>query len=225
MALIKYIDEKIIKDLYSQGLTTSEVAKILDISAATASYWKKKLGFELNNKLIDYKEVQKQYDSGLTIREVCKSCNISKGALDKAKIRGDFKTRNISLANTLSKQLKPHLRRTHYKSGSYDDIYFDSSWELAYYLYNKEVNGVLLKRSNIILEYDDGDKKRHYIPDFIDDNGLLHEVKGSLFRSKDKIKYETFKNKVKYIFDIDMVEILNYVVNKYGIDFHKVLYK
>jgi len=54
--LSKNINSVTIEQLIDSGLKTSEIASNLGISSATVSYWKKKLGKELNNNKHDWKK-------------------------------------------------------------------------------------------------------------------------------------------------------------------------
>ena len=63
---------------------------------------------------------------------------------------------------------------------NYDNTYFDSSWELAYYLYLKNEN-IDFEFHTIFLEYVDSKNNTHkYFPDFVV-NGEIVEIKGDQF--------------------------------------------
>lgn len=64
------------------------------------------------------------------------------------------------------------------KQGRYDGIWFQSTWELAFYLYHKEHgNNILKLTSQIFFVYEFENKKKKFYPDFLVD-GKLFEVKG-----------------------------------------------
>ena len=116
----------------------------------------------------------------------------------------------------------------------YKEQRFDSSWELAFWIYNVE-NGFNIKRCTRSFEYYYNDKKHIYFPDFeIDEK--LYEIKGLQFfedknpskkminpfnRNKDGLfnaKYECAKNN-GVIFITDCKLYIKYVENKYTKDF------
>lgn len=68
----------------------------------------------------------------------------------------------------------------------YDDIYFDSSWEVIVYKYCKENNIDCIYQPDITFEYEYDGKKHFYHPDFLID-GQLYEVKGDQFFDGDKM--------------------------------------
>ena len=67
-------------------------------------------------------------------------------------------------------------RYSHGKGGYYDNIYFMSTWELAYYLYLKDC-GENIERCKLRFKYTYNNKEHYYTPDFIV-NGKIVEIKG-----------------------------------------------
>ena len=65
----------------------------------------------------------------------------------------------------------------------YDDQTFDSSWELAVWIWAND-NNISIKREPVKLEYEFDDKKHTYYPDF-EINGRLVELKGPQFFDRD----------------------------------------
>jgi hypothetical protein len=109
--------------------------------------------------------------------------------------------------------------------GYYNGIWFDSSWELAYYLWMIEVFDIEPKRNKtIFFDYigKDGVKRRTK-PDFILPSGELIEIKGypNIHTSA---KFEATKSFVSYLFRKDLKEALSFVKAKYGKDFTKKFY-
>lgn len=74
----------------------------------------------------------------------------------------------------------------HRKQISYDNITFDSSWEMIVYQYCKKYNLPFEYQPNIKFEYEYDNKKHYYQPDFLID-GKLYEVKGDQFFDGDKM--------------------------------------
>ena len=131
---------------------------------------------------------------------------------------------NVSLADEIS--LKKHFV---YK---YDGIVFDSSWELALWIYCKD-HGEEIERNPIKYEYFFEDKKYYYIPDF-KYKGKIIEIKGPQFFEGDKMicpfdrKFDgLFEAKhtcmKKYGVEIwgkkELDFVLNYIKESYGIKY------
>ena len=112
----------------------------------------------------------------------------------------------------------------------YKNVKFDSSWELAFYLYNLNLNKPI-KRCTKSFEYEFEGNKHSYFPDFeIEDK--IFEVKGDHFLNKeglmicpfDRAKDGLFqakqqcgiKNNVILITRKEITLYLDYMENKYG---------
>ena len=110
----------------------------------------------------------------------------------------------------------------------YNNIYFDSSWELAFYIYCVD-HGINIERNTHILKYFVNGKERGYIPDFLV-NGEFVEIKGdflwefeggsSFFKNEDlekeKQRYLCAKeNQVKIIYQKDIGVYLKYCEHKF----------
>lgn len=109
--------------------------------------------------------------------------------------------------------------------GHYDGFYFHSTWELAFYVYEKEINNkIYTKNNSITIEYTFEDSTYVYVPDFVDETGNLFEIKGYLFSLRDNEKFQQTKDRVKYLFKIDITEHLAYCKQTYGKEFWKKLY-
>ena len=76
--------------------------------------------------------------------------------------------------------------KTRKKKFNYNNITFDSNWEIIVYQYCKENNIPCEYQPNVKLEYEYNDKKHYYQPDFLI-NGKLYEVKGDHFFEGDKM--------------------------------------
>lgn len=121
--------------------------------------------------------------------------------------------------------------QTHYYF--YENIYFDSSWELAYYIYLKDHN-IDFSYHTEYLEYEVEGKKHKYEVDFKVE-GKLIELKGSHLINSEGHLIDPFKgvsneqllakeecmkqNNVKIFSNEEMKEILNYINTQYGKDF------
>jgi hypothetical protein len=108
------------------------------------------------------------------------------------------------------------------KKGWYKGIWCDSSWELAYLLYQEE-RGVSVQRNQERFSYQLEGKDHYYTPDFIV-NGSLVEIKGW---GEDSILVLTKARAVgdrdyKILGKKEMKPILDCVIHKHGKDFIKL---
>lgn len=103
------------------------------------------------------------------------------------------------------------------KSGWYKGYWCDSSWELAYVIYNLEHN-INFKRNKQGFEYIFENKKYKYYPDFILEDGTYIEIKGYL-NNKNKEKIKQFKHNLIIIDKTQIKQYLNYSIDKYGKNF------
>lgn len=101
------------------------------------------------------------------------------------------------------------------KSGWYKGTWCDSSYELAWVIYQLD-HGIEFKRNKEKFKYEWKGKILSYIPDFIQGENII-EIKGFMNeQSKEKIK--NIKN-LKMLFRKDLNVEFNYVENKYGKNF------
>jgi len=122
--------------------------------------------------------------------------------------------------------LNPEVRSKMSKKYKYNDILFDSSWEIAYYIWLKDNNIEFTFHENESLEYEFDGKKYHYIPDFKTKEGYI-EIKGNhllrymqVTNTKEYAKYKCMiDNKVSIISYKEIKPILEYIQSKYGKDY------
>lgn len=105
----------------------------------------------------------------------------------------------------------------HGKCGRYKTIWCDSSWELAYVIYNLEHN-IKFERNKQGFEYLFEDKKHKYYPDFILENGTYVEVKGWMTKQNEE-KINQFEHELIIIKKKEIKLYLDYAISKYGKDF------
>jgi hypothetical protein len=106
------------------------------------------------------------------------------------------------------------------KNGWYNGYWCDSSWELAWVIYQLEHN-ILFNRNKDGFEYIFEGKKHKYYPDFILEDGTFIEIKG--YWTKQFIeKLKSFPHNLKILDKKDIQFYLNYVQKKYGNDFIKM---
>lgn len=117
----------------------------------------------------------------------------------------------------------------------YNNKYFDSSWELAMYIYLMD-NKINFEYHPERIEYFVNNVKHYYMPDFCIE-GILYEVKGDQFidpingwksiynkndNEKEKMRYKCcIDNNVNILYYNDIKKYLSYITNKYGSNYLK----
>lgn len=143
----------------------------------------------------------------------------------KRKIGQAHKGKKLSEAHKklLSEKAKKLEYYKHkYKRGRYSGIWCDSSWELAYVVYNLE-HGIAFERNRESFEYMYKGELHKYKPDFIE-NGVYVELKGYV---TDQVlaKEAAFTKPYKRLSETDMRIYLDYTIEKYGKKFWERLYE
>ena len=109
----------------------------------------------------------------------------------------------------------------------YKNIYFDSSWELAYYIWLVDNNiNFEYHKKHFYFNYEFEGKTHRYYPDFIINDKII-DIKNKHLYNKllientiDNAKYECMKkNNVELLLEKDMVKYLNYIDLIYGKDY------
>ena len=112
---------------------------------------------------------------------------------------------------------------------------FDSSWELAYYIYQKEHNTPIERNVDKFFEYNFLGKKHRYFPDF-DIKGKMVEIKGSHFINEESVFCNPFDSSLDGLFaakqqcalnnNVEIItnveECLNFLDSKYGKTWKKI---
>lgn len=103
------------------------------------------------------------------------------------------------------------------KRGYYKGYYCQSSWELAYVVYQLE-HGINFIRNKQGFSYLLNNIKRSYFPDFyLIDDDIYVEIKGYYDnKTKEKEKQFPTDKKLKILKQAEMQPILDYVITKYG---------
>ena len=110
--------------------------------------------------------------------------------------------------------------------GWYKGYWCDSSWELAYVIYNLE-HGIHFVRNRQGFEYEYLGVKRKYFPDFLLDDGTYVEVKGYV-NNRVRAKHSTFMSTghvLQVIGEEEIKPYLKYATLKYGKDFTRLYQK
>ncbi|MCF0125775.1 MAG: hypothetical protein HUJ68_08505 [Clostridia bacterium] len=111
----------------------------------------------------------------------------------------------------------------------FNDIHFDSSWELAFYIYLTDNNKSFIYHPNFSFTYIGDDNQEHiYLPDFLVE-GQFYEIKGTQFFNEKGEPYNMYtktywwdkynsliKNNVKILLKDDIKVYLEYVKKEYG---------
>lgn len=100
--------------------------------------------------------------------------------------------------------------------GIYQGFWCDSSWELAFVIYNID-HQISFERNNKPYVYEFEGRRRYY-PDFIIDD-VFYEIKGYHFPEATKAKLKYFPHKIVLIGKKEIKPYLEYVEQKYGKDF------
>lgn len=102
----------------------------------------------------------------------------------------------------------------------FDNIIFDSSWELAFYIYLKDFGIPFEYHPDVSFPYkldEDSDKFKKYYPDF-KVHGKYIEIKSNyLAKHQDKYKLEFLDSMgVDVLYQKDIQPFLDYITEKYG---------
>jgi len=100
------------------------------------------------------------------------------------------------------------------KSGWFEGAYYDSSYELAFALYNRDQNlGYVRNTTQFDLT------QVQYIPDFVHaTTGGYVEIKGFV-TDKDRLKWSLFQPPLLVLTKVELEPVFDYVHKKYGPDF------
>lgn len=108
------------------------------------------------------------------------------------------------------------------KKGWYKGYYCDSTWELAYVIYNLE-HGILFSRNTKSFNYVFNCENKKYYPDFLLETGEYVEIKGYYTRQFYAKILHFPKEFSLLVYDKSTIKpYLDYVINKYGKDFHNL---
>ena len=108
------------------------------------------------------------------------------------------------------------------RHGWYKGFYCDSSWELAYVIYNIDHN-ISFVRNTKKFPYNYNGEQHNYMPDFIE-NGIYVELKG-IKNDLWEAKLKAFPEKIKVLYNKDIKQYINYAESKYGKTFWDVYEK
>lgn len=121
-----------------------------------------------------------------------------------------FQAKSRKLGGYNRNSIKKH------KKGMYKGYWCDSSWELAYVIYNLEHN-IKFKRNNKKFPYFYKGKIKNFIPDFIVNDSYV-EIKG-YFGPEANAKIKHFTGIIEILDDNKIKKYINYCIDKYGSNF------
>lgn len=176
------------------------------ISASASTRLNKEVRLKISNSLKDYFAKNKIIRKPRTVTYS-----------DKFRKDSSLRAKKNNLGGYHPNSIKKH------KSGTYKGFRCDSSWELAYVIFNLE-NDILFKRNTNKFEYIFQGKIKKWIPDFILNDGTFVEIKGYLGEEA-KAKISNFKFPLIVLHNKEIQPYLDYVIKKYGKDFIKLYVK
>lgn len=172
----------------------------------TRSVWNKGLTKETDERM---QRVSDTYKASYVVGNVKHWTHGNDVTLIKEKLSIAAKNRKLGGYNPNS--IKKH------KSGLYKGYWCDSSWELAWVVFNIEHN-IPFYRNTKKFDYVLDGKTKKFIPDFIFEDGTYIEIKGYMGRVA-KAKFQYFKEKIIIIESKKIKKYIDYVVDKYGVNF------
>jgi hypothetical protein len=154
-----------------------------------------------------------------TIKKISESLKgVSKG-IASTKEKEELRRKKISETmkkNPLSGGLRHGSGRG--KKGWYKGYWCDSTWELAWVIYQLD-NGKIPVRNKEGFKYIIDGVEKTYYPDFILDN-IFYEIKGRRsfndMDEKNKQKVSQFKHKIEILFSKDIKPMIDFVKLNYG---------
>ena len=257
LAILDYLNISIYKPLHQLSFLTNEQKQKLETflkSFDNASDRKqfltketciKKYGVDNYAKLDNYKDKISEINKQNTEQRMKK---IKETNIKKYGVPYTFLSKTL-MKNSVDKMLDTKIKNgtlsSHYVY-QYDNLTFDSSWELYYYIYNKEILNNCIEKGKTF-EYNFEGKKHYYKCDFLV-NGQNVEVKGNQYIDTDGNLYFPYVNQtkvdacklqkqwdkknqcmkdnnVKVVSGNEMLEIIKIVDKKYTSDYVKLFRK
>ena len=183
---------------------------------------KRKIGQTLKERAIKLNaEHAEQIKELPVVFRVCECCGnkfevkrTTRNRLTRAKFCSD-ECRNKFLSDINKEMGSGGFREgsvKNYKSGWFNGIHCDSSWELAFLIWHKDHN-IDVKRCCETRYYIINEKKHKYFPDFVV-NDKIYEIKG-INDDINKAKQE-YNPDVVFLYREDVEKYINYAKETYG---------
>lgn len=154
------------------------------------------------------------------IKERIKNTRIEKGCSGRASTEEKEKLRRVKISVSAKKNPKCGGKRHgsgRGKKGWYKGFFCDSSYELAWVIYNLEHENKF-KRNSDGFDYVFNNEKHLFYPDFINEEGEYIEIKG--YKTKQvQEKIKQFPLKITVLYRKNLNKEFEYVENKYGKNF------
>ena len=197
--------------------------------------------YNVDNVLKLYETHQKSKETKRKLYNDENYNNKEKAKITKYKLYGDEKYNNREKAKTTyfnktgyySPLTNPEVKSKQKQKYIYNEICFDSSWELAYYIWLNDNNIKFKYQPNTPFKYYVNDIEKLYFPDFLI-NQQYYELKGNQFFNENNQLINPFNNtldmeKYQCMLDNNVIilryddikPILNYIKEKYGKDYLK----
>lgn len=106
----KNIDNNAIQELLNNGRSNKEISDLLNISSSTVTYYRKKFDKNLTVKRYNWTEIQEAHNNGASYTELKKLYGVTKRAIQMAKLRGDFETRQIPRMSPEQAKIRKRVR-------------------------------------------------------------------------------------------------------------------
>lgn len=223
------------EDYYKKYLTEDQDCDKCKYCGRTCNFINLKLGFHLYCSSACQRTSPETYKKSKETR----NAHFGEGHWRSAKGNDKMAEANRKNAKRRAKKLKKtYLERTGFlhpsqnpevallknKKYTYKEINFDSSWELAYFIWLSDNKKKFSFHDIQPIEYKFNDVIHKYFPDFMTEDGLV-EIKSPLLFEQMQVpetienaKYQCMmENNVKIITDCS--EYLEYVNNTYGRDY------
>ena len=100
------------------------------------------------------------------------------------------------------------------KCGYYNGIWCQSTYELAYVIYNID-HGIKFQRNTERFKYIKDGEEKEYLPDFLENDSLI-EVKGYYTPDVD-LKANSVNKKIRVLYKNDLKYAFDYIKTKYGL--------
>lgn len=205
------------------GRGNAESKEVRSKAARESSYKRKQTLIEKYGSLENFYKLRE-----LKIKETCLEKYSETNAAKSPLIRDKIKQTCLEKYNVENPaQAESVILKTR-KKYFYDNYHFDSSWELALYIFLRDNNIKFIYHPKIKFKYEFNNKQHFYFPDFIIDNKIYEIKNDSLYRDMLKVntlenaKLECMKaNNVQILFYKDIKKYLDYVSANYGKTFLK----
>lgn len=192
-------------------------AQAESVKAKSKQVCLQKYGVDNAAKASEFKEkIRNNHAGDFETREKYKQTCLKKYGVDNAAkseiIKEKTAKTNLERYGCKAPAQNPRILKKCFKNIYYDSIYFDSSWEVVYYIWCKNHN-IDIKRNTELFGLSNGTKCN---PDFIVD-GQLVEIKGDHLKKQESYKYKQEfykKNNVKVLSYDDLLPIFKEVYSE-----------